>query len=137
MTPTHRASVPIVYSYTSVLGAPKDLFCYKLLLAPCSHSQLQGCKMDSKSDCVICEIVKIANRDLCYLRKLRIFIFRIFLMNQLEFGQNNHRGDALHFSYDLDVSFLVHFYPNMKFKYEKFWRSRIQFRLTIFSENIE
>ena len=64
----------------------------------------QGCKMGSKSDCVICEIAipvskwncviceiakttisqiakvaKIATRNLCFLRKLRIFILRFFI----------------------------------------------------------
>ena len=63
------------------------------------NTSKQGCKMGSKSDCVICEIAtllskpncviceiakiansqiakvaKIANRNLCFLRKLRIFI---------------------------------------------------------------
>ena len=32
------------------------------------------------------------------------------------------------------VSFLVHSYPNMKFKFEKFWRSRIHLRLIHFSK---
>ena len=49
---------------------------------------------------------KLRNRNLCLLRKLRIFIFRlnhcesIFIrINQLEFGQNDHREDAPHFSF--------------------------------------
>ena len=100
----------------------------------------------SKSNCVICEIAKIANsqiakvakianRNLCFLRKLRIFILRFFLsMNQLEFGQNEHRKDAPHFSFGSRRIFLVHFYPNIKFKFEKFWKFRIQFRLINFSK---
>ena len=47
--------------------------------------------------------------------KLRIFILRFFLwMNQLEFGQNEHRKDAPHFSFGSRRIFLVHFDPNMK-----------------------
>ena len=71
------------------------------------------------------------------LRKSRILILRFFTwMNQLEFGQNDHRQDASHFSFGSRRNLSGSFYPNMTFKFEKFWKSRIQFRLTNFSKKI-
>ena len=50
-------------------------------------SSSQGCKMGSKSDCVICEIskiatsqiAKIANRNLCFFAKIANFFLRFFI----------------------------------------------------------
>ena len=64
----------------------------------------------SKFDCVICKIAKTTN--LCFLR---IFILRFFIsMNKLEFGQNDHRKDASHFSFGFQRMLCGAFWP----KYE-------------------
>ena len=72
------------------------------------------------------------NHNLCFLRKLRFFIFRL---NGLEFWQNDHREDAPHFSFGARGIFLIQFYPNMQLR-EKFWRFRSQFQVTNFSEKM-
>ena len=47
----------------------------------------------------IAKVAKIARSQLRLLRKLRIFIFANFLINQLELGQNDRRQDASQFSF--------------------------------------
>jgi len=69
------------------------------------------------------------------LRKLRILIFR-FLFEWISRNSDKMTIGKTRPTLVLvpGVSFLVPFDPTMKFKFGKFWKSRIQLRLTIFSK---
>ena len=72
----------------------------------------------SKS-CVICEIVKTAISQIAKVAKISNFYFEV------EFGQNVNRKTRPTLVFFSGVSFLVHFYQNKEFEFEKFWTSKI------------
>ena len=76
-------------------------------------------------------VVKWAQNPIVLFAKIANFHLGFFICrNQLEFGQNDQREDASHFRFGSSRILSGSFLP----KYEKLWKSRIQFRLTNFSK---